>query len=87
MRCQTYLHVIWALRRLLHKYVCLDFKWSVRSLCAITQALHFATACLDGAQAGPGVIKALIDAGLMRDLSDFYTLTKVVVAPLAATYA
>ncbi|KAG1671906.1 hypothetical protein FOA52_003473 [Chlamydomonas sp. UWO 241] len=40
------------------------------------QALHFAMACLGGANMGPAVVKALMDADFVRDAGDFFEVTE-----------
>jgi DNA ligase (NAD+) len=39
---------------------------------ASRQALHFASVCLSGANMGPAVVKALLDADVVRDAGDFF---------------
>ena len=45
----------------------------------LSQARHFASACLEGSNIGPGVVALLLEAGLVEDVSDFFTLTEVCV--------
>ena len=45
----------------------------------MSQVRHFASACLEGSNIGPGVVALLLEAGLVEDVSDFFALTEVCV--------